>query len=271
MNKYRLVNMRKRAITILFAVILVVAGLATYMNIFVTRSYAAEPVKTEDSKAVSSFSVYSSDLYKEIGLEAYGLDSVLFQKALTGYYNLKENGSLNNEKEFLTVIDFRKSSTEKRFWTIDLRNKTVKFHSLVAHGKNTGEDVARNFSNVAGSNMSSLGFYVTGERYVGKHGLSMFIDGQDKGFNDNARNRAVVLHGADYVSEEFVQRIGRLGRSQGCPALPVDLTPKVVNELEGGTCLFIYYPNAKYEEKTNLLDVKIAEKNYEKQTLLGMK
>jgi hypothetical protein len=273
MNTFRLVDMKKWIISILFAVILVVAGLSMYMNVFVSKAYASEPVTQTEKSAeqMSSFTAFSLDLYHEIGLKESGLDSVVFQKALTGYYNLKNLGSLSAEKDLLTIVDFRKPSTEKRFWVIDLRNKTIKFNSLVAHGKNTGEQFATNFSNRPSSNMSSLGFYVTGEPYMGKHGLSLYIDGQDKGFNDNARDRSVVIHGADYVSEEFAQRIGRIGRSQGCPALPEEITPEVVSTLQGGTCLFIYYPDAKYEAKTQLLNQQLAEAQYKKEILLGMK
>lgn len=265
--------MKKWIITVLFAVILVVAGFSMYINVFVSKAYASEPVihTEKSSEQVSSFTAFSRDLYNEIGLKQSGLDSALFEKAMTGYYNLKSLGSLSTEKDLLTIIDFRKPSTEKRFWVIDLRNKTILFNSLVAHGKNTGEQYATNFSNAPSSNMSSLGFYVTGEPYMGKHGLSLYIDGQDKGFNDNARNRSVVIHGADYVSEEFAQRVGRIGRSQGCPALPEGITPEVVNTLEGGTCLFIYYPDAKYEAKTQLLNEKTADAEYQKEALIGMK
>lgn len=252
---------------------LLVAGLATYVSTTTTKVYASEPVKKEEAASIetSSFTGFAQELYSEIGLENNGLDMKVFQKALTGYYNLKNQGALSAEKDLLTIVDFSKSSVEKRFWVIDLKNKTVKFHSLVAHGKNTGDQFAENFSNRPGSNMSSLGFYVTGERYIGKHGLSMFLDGQEEGFNNNARNRAVVMHGADYVSEQFIKQVGRLGRSQGCPALPNEITPDVVNEIEGGTCFFIYYPDAKYEANTRFLNEKMAETEYRKENLLGMK
>lgn len=166
-----------------------------------------------------------------------------FTKALEGFYALKEKGIVT--KDILTLVDFSLSSNKKRLWVIDLSTNTILFHSLVAHGKNTGEEFANAFSNKAESFKSSLGFYVTGEIYNGKHGMSLKLDGQEKGLNDNARNRAVVMHGADYVSEDFIRNHHRLGRSQGCPAIPVELTNDIINTIKEKSCLFIYHPSRK--------------------------
>jgi hypothetical protein len=123
----------------------------------------------------------------------------------------------------------------------------ILFHSLVAHGRNTGDEFANEFSNVTDSNKSSVGFYATGELYNGKHGLSMRLDGLQKGLNDNARQRAVVVHGADYVSESFIKQNKRLGRSQGCPALPVEMNNKIISIIKDKSCLFIYHPSKNQE------------------------
>ena len=136
------------------------------------------------------------------------------------------------------------SSNSKRLWVIDLKNNTILYNSLVAHGKNTGEEFANSFSNASESNKSSLGFYVTGEIYQGKHGMSLRLDGLEKGVNDNARARGVVMHAADYVSQGFVKIHKRLGRSQGCPALPTEFTEKIINKIKDKSCLYIYYPNS---------------------------
>ncbi len=174
-----------------------------------------------------------------------------FSNALTGYYQLKESGLI--EKELLTVIDFSLSSNLKRLWVIDLSTNTVLFQSLVAHGRNTGEEFATSFSNLAESYKSSLGFYATGEIYNGKHGKSLKLDGLEKGVNDNARERAVVIHGADYVSQSFIKGNKRLGRSQGCPAIPVELNEKIINVIKNKSCLFIYHPSRNQQVVKKLI------------------
>jgi hypothetical protein len=165
----------------------------------------------------------------------------IFAQALKGYYLLKEKGLI--KKNIVTLIDFSLSSNSKRLWVIDLATNTVLFQSLVAHGRSTGEEFAKNFSNSAQSFKSSLGFYATGEIYTGKHGISLKLDGLEKGVNDNARNRGVVIHGADYVSDIFIKNNKRLGRSQGCPALPEELSKAIIDVIKDKSCLFIYHPS----------------------------
>ncbi len=202
-------------------------------------------------------------LYDKINLSSYNLDYNVFRLGMIGYYSLLQEGSLNN-KDLLTIIDFALPSTQKRFFTIDLRNLKIRFNTYVAHGKNTGENIAREFSNIPQSNQSSLGFYVTGETYVGSKGYSLRLDGMEKTFNGNIRNRAVVVHGADYVSESWINRYGRLGRSQGCPALPPNMSHEVIDAIKNRTAIFTYYPDetylktSKYLKVDNLLD-KLSE------------
>lgn len=164
-----------------------------------------------------------------------------FSKALLGFYELKKQGTVT--KDILTLVDFSLSSNTKRLWVIDLSSNTILYHSLVAHGRNTGNEFAKNFSNKAESFQSSVGFYATGEIYTGKHGKSLRLDGLEKGINDNARNRAVVMHAADYVSESFIKNNSRLGRSLGCPALPVELNDEIITLIQNKSCLFIYHPS----------------------------
>jgi len=173
-----------------------------------------------------------------------------FSKAITGFNKLKEAGKI--KKDYLTVIDFSLSSTEKRLWIIDMETQKVVFNTLVAHGRNSGDEYATAFSNSNSSYQSSLGFYATGEIYNGKHGQSLKLDGLESGINSNARVRGVVMHAADYVSEAFAKQHHRIGRSQGCPALPVGLTKEIVNLLKGKSCLFIYHPTQNYFAKSQL-------------------
>ncbi|MBD3583245.1 murein L,D-transpeptidase catalytic domain family protein [Flavobacterium selenitireducens] len=166
-----------------------------------------------------------------------------FYKALEGFYKLKSQGVV--AKDILTVIDFTMSSNTKRLWVIDLATNTVLFNSLCAHGRNTGDEFATKFSNKSESYMSSLGFYATGEIYNGKHGQSLKLDGLQAGVNDKARARGVVMHAADYVSESFIAAHRRLGRSQGCPALPNELTKEIIGTIKGKSLLFIYHPSGE--------------------------
>jgi len=170
----------------------------------------------------------------------------VFEKALRGYLHLQAEGALSTSKQLLSIVDFTHSSTKKRLWVIDLANLQVLYHSLVAHGRNTGLEFAKSFSNRPSSYQSSMGFYVTGSTYYGKHGLSLYLHGKEEGFNDKAKARAIVMHGADYVSETFVQQHGRLGRSLGCPAVPNQISDELVKLLADGTCLFLYYPAEQY-------------------------
>lgn len=182
-------------------------------------------------------------VYNHLHSDKYTLPKLeSFAKALKGYYSLKEKGLI--KKNVLTIVDFSLSSNSKRLWVIDLATNTILFQSLVAHGRNTGEEFAKSFSNSAQSFKSSLGFYATGEIYSGKHGMSLRLDGLEKGINDNARSRGVVVHGANYVSNSFIKNNKRLGRSQGCPALPEELSKEIINVIKDKSCLFIYHPSA---------------------------
>lgn len=164
-----------------------------------------------------------------------------FEEAMKGFYKLKDEGLV--QKDILTLVDFSMSSNTKRLWVIDLSTNTILYHSLVAHGRNTGEEYASSFSNSNSSYKSSLGFYVTGETYNGKHGMSLKLDGIEKGINDNARVRGVVMHAANYVSNTFIKYNKRLGRSLGCPAIPEEALKGIVNTIKNKSCLFIYHPS----------------------------
>jgi hypothetical protein len=176
----------------------------------------------------------------------------LLQTALAGYEMLVEEQSVSRP-EVITIIDFSLPSNKERLWVLDLIQGKVLFHCLVSHGRNSGELMAENFSNIPGSNASSPGFYTTGETYIGKHGLSLTLDGLETGINDKARTRAIVIHGADYVSSDFIRNYGRLGRSQGCPAVPVELSKDIIQTIKGGSCLFIYVPETSYTSNSQII------------------
>ena len=172
--------------------------------------------------------------------------------ALSGYTTLQEAGKINKQ-DIITIVDFSKPSTEERLFVINLKTKKIIAKSLCAHGKNSGEIWAEKFSNNAESFQSSLGFYIANETYDGKNGFSLKLDGQEAGINDNARDRGVVIHAADYVSKDFICNNGKIGRSQGCPALPIEKNAKIISLIKGGTCLFIYHPNKDYKTHSPIL------------------
>lgn len=204
------------------------------------------------------FNNHITAIYDSAKLQNASLNFEVFKKAITGYYNLKSNYKVSPDKQVLSIVDFSKPSTEKRLWIIDLASSKLLFHTLVAHGRGSGGLMAENFSNTAESHKSSLGFYVTDETYIGKHGQSMRLQGLDKGLNSNARSRAIVVHGADYVSERFVKQNGYLGRSHGCPAVPVELTNAIIKTIKGKTAMFIYSAPVKSE----LLNAAVAANSF---------
>jgi hypothetical protein len=153
----------------------------------------------------------------------------------------------------LTVIDYSKPSTERRLWVFDLKAKELVYEELVAHGQGSGANMATAFSNENESHQTSLGLFVTKDTYVGKNGYSLRLDGLDRGVNDRARERAIVMHGAPYVSEEFVKANGRLGRSWGCPAVSDAVARKMIDLVKGGGLVFSYYPDAEWLKTSKYL------------------
>jgi hypothetical protein len=211
-------------------------------------------INTAGSGKLYLVSERKRDLYSVLNLSAYGLSDQVFKLALKGYKKLSAEGKLDKQK-FLTIVDFSQSSCKKRMYVIDIQNQTLLFNTLVAHGRNTGDEFAHDFSNKAGTLKSSLGFYVTKDQAIGSTvGLSLILQGVEEGFNDNALNREIIMHGADYATEDFILKNGRLGRSFGCPSLPPDLIKPVVDSIDKGTCLFIYYPDADYLAHSSLLN-----------------
>jgi len=183
----------------------------------------------------------------------------LLQTALLGYELLKKEQTINRP-EVITIIDFSLPSNQERLWVLDLVESKVLYHCLVSHGRNSGEVMAEKFSNKPGSYASSPGFYTTGETYFGKHGFSLRLNGIENGINDKARERAIVIHGADYVSSEFIEKNGRLGRSLGCPAVPEELSTEIIETIKDGTCLFVYAPTDSYLSESLVISKIISSK-----------
>jgi hypothetical protein len=173
-----------------------------------------------------------------------GIETDVLEMALGAASCAVQSGAVKGP-ETLTVIDYSKPSSERRLWVYDLKTKQLLFEELVAHGQGSGANMATQFSNNDESHQTSLGLFVTGDTYVGKNGYSLRLDGLDKGVNDHARDRAIVMHGAPYVSPEFVQANGRLGRSWGCPAISELVARKMIDTVKGGGLVFAYYPDAK--------------------------
>ncbi len=224
-----------------------------YIALFALMSFATNLSKEAHPKRYAFSSIKKDcNCYNSLDSNNFQLpNEESFSKAIEGYHLLKNKGIIKNE--FLTIIDFSLSSSTKRMWIIDMSQNKIILNSLVAHGKNSGEEYAENFSNKNQSNKSSLGFFLTGETYQGKHGLSLKLDGLEKGINDNARQREVVVHGADYVSESFIKNNKRLGRSQGCPAVPVELSKKIIETIKDKSCLFIYHPSKNDFQSSKLI------------------
>ncbi|OZI10052.1 hypothetical protein BWI93_00570 [Siphonobacter sp. BAB-5385] len=186
-------------------------------------------------------------LYDSLQLQSLGLSSEAFHYAWHGFQQMKL------EHPVVAIADFSQSSRNKRLYVIDLLKKKLIYNTYVAHGMNSGQEFAQRFSNNDSSHQSSLGFYKTMGTYQGKHGLSLKLEGLEKGINDHVYSRAIVMHGADYVSEAFIKQTGRLGRSQGCPAVSYADHKILINLLKGGAGLFLYSNNADYLKQSQLL------------------
>lgn len=228
--------MKKISFALLFTVI-TAAAFILFPEMSKAKKLAANLQDAAPAFVDTSNNDSTASLYDSLHLDAKGLPRAVFNKAFAGYKALAEAGKISNNK--LSIADFSQPSTSNRLYVIDVKEKKLLFNTMVAHGKNSGELMASHFSNQAESNQSSLGFYLTAEKYNGKHGLSMRLDGIEAS-NNNARNRAIVMHAADYVSEGFAKARGYIGRSWGCPAVSPQMNEPIINAIGNGSCLFIY-------------------------------
>jgi hypothetical protein len=219
--------------------------LKNLFNFILAFLFLAIPVMAIESvpmaeKGTEVSSVKANSLYDQCQLESL-IDRDVFEKAMEGY------NKIESKKNLLVIVDFSKPSVDKRFFVIDIKKKEILYHTLVAHGRNSGENFASKFSNMPGSLQSSLGFYLTGSIIQSpKHGMALVLRGLEKGINDKAKEREIIIHAADYVSESFCKTQGRLGRSHGCPALPADLNKEIVQEIQNGAVLYIHANDNHY-------------------------
>lgn len=188
-----------------------------------------------------------TSLYSKMNLENK-ISFETFSQALKGYEQIT-----NKKNDLIVIIDYTKLSTDERFYVLDLKNQKIIFESLVSHGKNSGQNRTLSFSNNPNSYKTSLGFFVTGNSYQGEFGYSLRLKGLEEGINSNAESRNIVIHGADYVSKKFIEQHGFLGRSLGCPALPLELNSKVIETIKNGTVLYVVGSDYKYSSKTKFL------------------
>jgi hypothetical protein len=185
-------------------------------------------------------------LYQKLELGQRGLSKKAFDLALRGFDKLLAHGKLMNSA-VLSIVDFSLPSTQKRLFVINMITQELIFFDYVAHGKNSGATIAKSFSNTINSLKSSLGFFVTQNTYTGRNGLSLALDGKEKGRNDHAIERSIVIHGAPYVNENFAAQKNGIGRSWGCPAVPEKITKDLIETIKDGSCFFIYAPVYKKE------------------------
>lgn len=214
--------------------------------LLVAAALVAQPLvaATKDSGAAT--------LAAELARLAPAADPTVVGLAARAYECARASGRAV-EAHTLSLIDYSKPSTEPRLWVFDVDRKTVLFNEWVAHGRNSGDNVATHFSNAPGSLMSSIGAYVTADTYVGHNGYSLRLRGLEAGFNDNALDRAIVMHGAAYVSSGIIRSQGRLGRSFGCPAVRPDIARQLIDTIRDGSFVFAYYPDRVWLQQSSLL------------------
>jgi len=223
----------------------------SFLSISLSNSAPGERKISSSDEIISDVDYHRlllTSLYTECELEDK-LDFNVFKSAMDGYNSIEAPN-----KKLLSIIDYSKPSTEKRFFIIDLENHKLLYNTLVAHGKRSGYVNATKFSNRIGSHKSSLGFFKTGNSYYGKRGYSLQLEGLEKGINDNARSRGIVIHGANYVDEGITNGNGVIGRSWGCPSVSKKISKKIINLLKGGSLLYIYADDETYKEKSAMAD-----------------
>lgn len=239
--------------------VLVIAGIFVFCLslAFTSSKKEAEAVTVANIAAVKSVIAEKMPLYDSLDLGSLGLSRQAFEYALTGYNNLLNAGKIRKDN-LLSILDFSMPSGKKRLFVIDIATGELVFNTYAAHGRNSGTSIATKFSNKMNSYQSSLGFYITGDTYNGKHGTSLRLQGEEKGINDNALARGIVMHSATYVDEAVVASQGFIGRSQGCPALPGNIYKDVINKIKDGSCLFLYSPDKYYSSHSKMLNDKAA-------------
>jgi hypothetical protein len=252
-------HIRKRLSVIIGSVLLLpfafgyAKPIGKHMKRKASVSVSARKKAAADKGTTAELTQEEVSVYESLELGKLGLSKEAFDYAINGHDFLAANGKLQNQ-DILSIVDFSLPSSQKRLFIVDLKNNKLLFHTYVSHGRGSGAEMATEFSNQAESHKSSLGFYVTGDTYMGKHGLSLRLLGQDKGFNDNANDRSIVMHSASYVSEAAIKMRGFIGRSHGCPAVPEELNKPIIEQIKSGTCLFLYSPDKHYAANSTIIN-----------------
>lgn len=224
---------------ILFALIFLSAA-----DIILLSKSSIKDVETDNAMFEATY----YNLYDKLSLDGK-LSREAFDYAIDGYRKIEKEKS-----NILTVVDFSQPSTNKRMFIIDLDKQELLFSTYVSHGKNSGGKYATSFSNRNGSNKSSLGFYLTGKTYKGRNGYSLALNGLEKGINDKARERAIVVHGASYCNPSIVEHGGTLGRSFGCLAIPTSITRQIIDTIKDGSLIFVYAENKHYLTESKIIN-----------------
>jgi hypothetical protein len=236
--------------------------LLAFIGVFPLLSGSVSNSAPDGQKTNSSSDIISDEDYNQLLITSLytdceltdKLDYNVFKQAMDGYSSI----DLANKK-LLSIIDYSKPSNEKRFFIIDVENRKLLHNTLVAHGKKSGYVNATKFSNKYGSHKSSLGFFRTGNSYYGIRGYSLKLEGLEKGINDNARQRGIIIHGANYVDERIANGNGVIGRSWGCPAVSKKLSKEIINLLKGGSLLYIYADDELYKENSVIAKLNVNE------------
>lgn len=237
----------------------------TLLLIFIHPSLIAKaapsdfaPISSTNQQTIetktNSNSIFSLDQKaKKIAAQDFNLKPTVINLAIKAFYNAKKSG-FHPRKSILTVIDYSLPSTKERLWVLDIEQEKILYSSLVAHGKYSGENHTNKFSNRIGSLQTSLGLFITENTYIGRDGYSLRLEGLEKGFNDNAKTRTIVMHGAPYVSKQFASSLGRIGRSWGCPAVERRLATPIINTIKNGTFVFSFYPDREWLNKSKFIN-----------------
>jgi hypothetical protein len=243
-NKYRVLSA---------ALLLIFSPILQSGNGLMAKTLRKYPAPVTLSNASLNFEAEVSNLYCQINLEESGLRREVFEYAYKGYLRLLDEHRII-KSHIITICDFSQSSRNRRLYVVDLENRKILVNTYVAHGRRSGGEYANSFSNNRSSHKSSLGFYITERTYTGRHGLALRIHGLEKGFNDRADRRNIVIHGSKYVGEKFLQSNRFNGRSFGCPAIPNSDVKEVIEDMKGGTCFFIYHPTKNYLTGSKILN-----------------
>jgi hypothetical protein len=236
----------------LFALALAASGLSVAATAAVAPAATPDRVERAASVAATADELSSFDLDAWSASGVGRIDATVLKLALKASRCATRSGAVEDPAT-LTIIDYSRPSVHPRLWVLDLATRELLYEELVAHGQGSGGNLATRFSNTPDSHQTSLGLFVTDTTYVGRNGYSLRLDGLDRGFNDRARERAIVMHGAPYVNAGITRSLGRLGRSHGCPAVRDAVARELIDRVKGGSLVFSYYPDAEWLKTSKYL------------------